>query len=139
MRPSAERTTRPPAQAPLESAVEAGDSMVVDHAGLVLLHPFLERFFDGLGLCDEEGDLTDRPRAVGLVHHLATGAREVPEYETTIAKVLCGLPLDEPVDREPEFSDDELDESEALLLAVVRHWDALRSTTPAALRAESTA
>lgn len=117
-------------------AIDADEASVVDHAGAVLLHPFLPRLFTGLGLCDGPDVLTDPERAVCLLHHAATGEQLVPEHETTVAKVLCGMPLDEPVEREPAFTAAELDEVEGLLLSVVGHWDALRRTTPAGLRAE---
>lgn len=112
------------------------DGWPVDHAGIVLLHPFLPRLFEGLGLCDDADRLADAGRAVGLLYHLATGAERVPEHETTVAKVLCGVPLDDPVEGDPVFTLEELDEAEALVDAVIRHWDALGRTSPAALRAE---
>lgn len=123
-------------RSPVAAGLEEGEAAVVEHAGVVLLHPFLSRLFTGVGLCDETGALTEPDRAVCLLHHAATGARFVPEHETTVAKLLCGVPFDEPLDRDPSFTAVELDEVEALLLAVVDHWDALRSTTPAGLRAE---
>ena len=114
----------------------APDSWPVDFAGVVLLHPFLPRFLEGLGLADRPDRLDDPGRAVGLLHHLATGDDVVPEHETTVAKILCGLPLDVPVERELDLSADERDEAEALIDAVIRHWDALGRTSAAALRAE---
>ncbi|WP_374454959.1 contractile injection system tape measure protein [Nocardioides sp.] len=110
-------------------------SLLVDHAGVVLLHPFLPRFLAGLGVAAGE-ELLDADRAVALLHHLATGDEVVPEHATPLAKVLCGVPLGQPVERDPALTKDEVAEASALLRAVVGHWEALRSTSPDALRAE---
>jgi hypothetical protein len=114
---------------------ERSTSCLVDHAGLVLLHPFLPRFLEGLGVAAGER-LVDTDRAVALLHHLATGDVVVPEQATTVAKVLCGCPLEQPVDREPGLTRAEIAEASALLRAAIAHWEALRSTSPDALRAE---
>jgi hypothetical protein len=110
-------------------------SLLVDHAGLVLLHPFLPRFLAGLGVAAGE-ELLDADRAVALLHHLATGDAVVPEQATPLAKVLCGMSLGEPVERDPDLTEDEVTEATALLEAVVGHWEALRNTSPDTLRAE---
>jgi hypothetical protein len=118
--------------------VEVGDEpdgILVDNAGLVLLHPFLPRFFEGLGVAASH-ELLDPGRAVGLLHHLATGELTAPEYELTVAKVLCDVSLDEPVEVDVGLIDAETEEAAALLDAAIRHWEALRGTSADALRAE---
>lgn len=105
----------------------------------MLLHPFLPRLFENLGLfrAGEPGFAwAALPRAAALLHALATGRDEVLEFEIGFIKVLLGRPPEEPLlvsgglltaaDRE---------EGEALLQSVVGHWRALKSTTPAGLRA----
>ncbi|HEX7135429.1 MAG TPA: contractile injection system tape measure protein, partial [Iamia sp.] len=52
------------------------------------------------------------------------------------AKVLCDLPLDVPVAADVGLADAEADEATALLTAAIGHWQALRGTSPDALRAE---
>jgi Contractile injection system tape measure protein len=109
--------------------------LLVDCAGIVLLHPFLPRFFEGLGVA-VGGELTDPRRAVCLLHHVATGELTAPEHQVTLAKALCGLPLGEPVEADAEITGAETAEATALLEAAIRHWEALRSTSPGGLRAE---
>lgn len=130
-------STRPLAAATAGSAgsgdEEEADGLLVEEAGLVLLHPYLERFLAGVGVAD--GDrLVDPHRAVCLLHHLATGERTAPEHRVTLAKVLCGVPVEEPVPADPGLADAELDEATALLGAVVRNWGALGGASPDALR-----
>lgn len=112
---------------------EETEGMLVEAAGLVLVHPYLPRFFAGLGVA--EGDeLTDAERAVSLLHLLATGERTTPEHRVTLAKALCGLALDQPVPADVGLSDGEADEADALLKAVVEHWGVLGDASPDGLR-----
>ena len=117
-----------------EAAAESSaDGYYLDNAGLVLLHPFLPRFFEGLGLT-ENNQLLQPDRALSLLHFLATGQPVAPEHELTLPKLLCAVPLPQPVAADVGLTIAETDEAEALLRAVVQHWTALRSTAPDALR-----
>jgi hypothetical protein len=112
---------------------EETEGILVEAAGLVLVHPYLSRFFAGLGVA--EGDeLIDAERAVTLLHLLATGERTAPEYRVTLAKALCGIALDQPVPADLGLSDAEADEANALLKAVVEHWGVLGDASPDGLR-----
>ncbi|HKY14887.1 MAG TPA: contractile injection system tape measure protein [Microthrixaceae bacterium] len=114
---------------------EGDDGLVIDNAGLVLLHPFLVSFLEGLGVASE-GELIDPNRALCLLHHLATGERTAPEHQLTLAKVLCGIPLDVPAESDVGLTDDDAAEATALLDAAIGHWEALRNTSVDTLRAE---
>jgi hypothetical protein len=81
-----------------------------------------------------EGRLLLADRALGLLHFLSTGQENAPEHELVLPKILSGLDPEMPVGRCGVLSEDEKSESTALLEAVIRHWGALRSTTPEGLR-----
>ena len=131
--------------APVRTAARAGgratpepgepSGLLVDCAGIVLLHPFLPQLFAGLGIAVGD-ELREPGRALCLLHHLATGERTAPEHRTTLGKALCGLALDQPVEADVGLIDAETAEADALLRAAIRHWGALRGTSPDALRAE---
>lgn len=112
--------------------------LLVSQAGLVLLHPFLPRFFKNTALV-QEGDSQLAPsaleRGAALLYFLATGREEPYEYELGLIKVLLGL--------HPEFplpvgaglvqpADGE--EAETLLQSAIAHWGALRNTSVSGLR-----
>jgi hypothetical protein len=112
---------------------EHGDTLSIDTAGLVLLHPFLARFFTGLGIAGE--DAIARPeRAVALLHFLATGRERAEEHELILEKLLCGIPIAVPVEPVEALTADEIEESAALLHAVIGHWSVLKDTGIDALR-----
>jgi len=123
-----------PSLSPVELPEEPG-GILVDHAGLVLLHPFLPRCFEGLGVAARD-ELLDPGRALALLHHLATGEVTAPEHELTVAKVLCNVSLDEPVEADVGLTEAEMEEAVALLDAAIGHWEALRGSSADALRGE---
>lgn len=101
--------------------------LYVENAGLVLLHPFLPQFFRALKIAGDE--VLFRPgQALQLLHFLATGSENVPEYELVLPKILCGLEPASLAGKADTLSDEEKEESEALLSAVTRHWDVLKNT-----------
>ena len=113
--------------------IAAGESILVSAAGLVLLHPYLQRFFTGLDIAVGD-ELIDPHRAVCLLHHLATGETVTPEHHTTLGKILCGIPLEQPVPAEVELTNAEIAEATVLLEAVVANWGALGGASPDGLR-----
>jgi len=112
---------------------ETAEGIYIDNAGLVLLHPFLPRFFDALGISIAE-QIVQPERALGLLHYLATGQIKAPEYELVLPKIVCQVPLSSPVHSDIEFTESEISEASALLDAVIEHWEVLRNTTPDGLR-----
>lgn len=113
------------------------DVFYVQAAGVILLHPFLGRFFRTLGLCAEDAFINEacRQRAVCLLHHLATGEVRTPEYQIVLPKFLCGMPLNALLDHAIEIEAGEQSESENLLRAAIAHWNAIGKCSPDWLRA----
>jgi hypothetical protein len=105
----------------------------IGNAGLVLLHPFLPRLFDALGVSGDRR-LLQPGRALALLHFLASGQPQAPEYELALPKLLCQLPLTANVDAGIVLDAAACDEAQALLAAVIGHWTALRDTSPDGLR-----
>ena len=123
-RPQYERVFGTPAEGP------QADGIYLNQAGLVLLHPFLPLFFEVAS-----GERLNSPeRALCLLHYLATGQGVAREYDLVLGKILCGIPLETPVESACELSDVDIEESEGLLKAVIKHWEALRSTSCDGLR-----
>lgn len=112
---------------------EAREGIYVENAGLVLLHPFLPQFFAALGVGGDK-NLLQPERALCLLHFLTTGQSLAPEYELMLPKILCNIPLETAVESDLELTDLEKEEVNALLEAVIRHWEALRNTSSDGLR-----
>ncbi|MBL7826232.1 MAG: hypothetical protein JNJ57_06335 [Saprospiraceae bacterium] len=117
-------------------APEPGEVWYLDGAGVVLLHPFLSAFFQRLGLV-KNGAFTieeRRQKAVLLIHYLMSGATNPSESELLLPKILCGVPMHQPVDTGLKLKKKELAEAEALLSVVIEHWGVLGNASPEALR-----
>ena len=113
------------------------DAIYLAGAGAVLLHPFLETLFRDRGLLEGRDfrDPAARGHAVQLIGLLVFGVREVPEFDLVAAKLLCGYPLEQPL--EPATLEDaDASACAELLAAVLRHWSALRSSSADWLRAQ---
>lgn len=110
----------------------------VRHAGLVLLHPFLSRFFESTGVREEgqaELDPALLPRAAALLHLLASGEEEPYELELGFIKILLGLRPGEPLPVAGGLlRESDREEAEALLQAVIGHWSVLKKTSVHGLR-----
>lgn len=116
---------------------------IVSQAGLVLLHAYLPRCLDVLGLypSGQRGPLADHlwPRAAAVLHWLATGQDGALECELGLIKPLLGrqdqhdehAPLSHGL---PTLLPHEREEADALLRAVLGHWRALKGTSVAGLR-----
>ncbi|MEY3760011.1 MAG: hypothetical protein RIR39_1502 [Pseudomonadota bacterium] len=126
---------KPPTTKTVFQAADIQEGIYIENAGLILLHPFLPQFFTALGIANED-QLIQHERALCLLHFLTTGLLIAPEYELTLAKILCNIPLEMPVESDMELSESEREEAEALLNAVIHHWDALRNTSIDGLRGE---
>ncbi|MBS1911429.1 MAG: hypothetical protein JST22_05535 [Bacteroidetes bacterium] len=112
--------------------------LVVQHAGLVLLHPFLPSFFRNLGLIgagEKVIPAEQAPRAAALLHLLATGRDDAFEFEISFGKVLLGLAPETPMPISAGLvQPEDIEEAEALLGSVIEHWSILKGTSIASLR-----
>jgi hypothetical protein len=70
---------------------------------------------------------------VYLLSYLTIDSDEVPEYDLLLPKLLCGLPWEEPLPS-GKLAAEERAACEELLSAVLSHWSALKSNSPAWMR-----
>ena len=113
------------------------DEIMVFNAGMVLLHPLLPYFFDGLGLLDESLQFKSENslfKAVHLLQFLVGGKENCEEHDLTLNKVLCGMEIGIPVPKNMPLTDEEKHESIHLLKTVLKRWEALKTTNHEALR-----
>jgi hypothetical protein len=111
------------------------EAIYLSGAGVILVHPFLEQLFRERELLAGKSfrDLDARDRAVQMIGLITFGRADVPEHELLLAKVLCGVANEEPL--EPVLlQDEDVAACDALVRAVLRHWTALRSSSSEWLR-----
>lgn len=115
---------------------ETPPTLPVENAGVVLLAPYLPAFFGALNLIEDRTfrSENDQYRAAHLIHFLATGQENADEPSLLLPKLLCGLPINEPVPADLPLTEAEKAECLDLLYASIGHWNALKNTSPDGLR-----
>lgn len=112
------------------------DESYIFNAGLILLWPFITRFFETIGLVQERNFINSNAaqRAVLLLQFLVDASTESPEHILPLNKVLCGIDLLEPIEANLDITEQEQEECENLLSAVIQNWSILKNTSIAGLR-----
>jgi hypothetical protein len=119
-------------------ALERLEELHTGDAGLVILWPFLERFFHQVGLIDQDRRFIGahaRMQAIALLSQLSLADPEPPEFRLPLAKLLCGLAPDDAFALASPLAPAQLAECERLLAAVIDHASILRGMAVASFRA----
>jgi hypothetical protein len=113
-------------QSKIKPASEDTD-LIVENCGMVLLHPFLQMYFEELGMLEDDDFRSEimQHRAVLLLHYLVTGETDVAETHLVFPKLLCAMDFNEPVPAFIDLTEKERTESETLLRSVLGHWEPL--------------
>ncbi|MCX2742689.1 contractile injection system tape measure protein [Mangrovivirga sp. M17] len=113
------------------------DPIFIKNAGLVLLSPYLSRFFDITGLLKNKKEFKsdfEREKACHFMHFLATGLDDGQEYMMVLNKLIAGIPLTYPLKENIILTDEEKQTAEGLLNGVIKNWTALKKSSPENLR-----
>lgn len=144
--PAAEKPHRPedPASKTLPfpgiSSFGETDALSVHNAGIVILWPFLDRFFDRLDLLDGNGRGRNfrspmaRHRAAGLLQAAAGMDPASPEYLLPLNKMLCGIGITDVYEFGPPMLEGEVEECGNLIGAVIAQAPVLRDMSPEGFR-----
>ena len=113
-----------------DSRFSEADALYINNAGLVILWPFLSRFFQHLQLLTDDKqfiDETARQRAVGLLQYLANGDESPQEFLLSLNKILCGMAPEDVFDFDAEINAEEKQACEDLLTAVIQQAPVLKN------------
>ncbi|MHA7059791.1 contractile injection system tape measure protein [Aquimarina sp. M1] len=119
-----------------EETIESDPVVYIDNAGLLLLHPYLNKLFTELDLLNKEGEI--KPNKVELsihvLHYLATKKERQPESKLVFEKFLCGFPIDKPIRKNISIPQNFKEEADSLLESVLTNWQVLKNTSADGLR-----
>ncbi len=113
-----------------------GTEIAIYNAGMIILWPFLIRFFEQLSLV-KNGEFVDnesRNRSVFLLQHLVYNKIDFPENELVLNKLLVGLPLTNHLSPISELTTDETDLCLSLLHGLIGNWDKVKTSSPDAIQ-----
>jgi hypothetical protein len=112
------------------------DATYVLNAGQVLAAPYLPRLFEMLKLTDAGKFVYERAaeRAVHLLQFMVDASTESPEHLLVLNKILCGVPLHRPIERDARLTQNEKEAVEGMVRGMIQNWSALGSTSIGGLR-----
>jgi len=110
------------------------EGIFINNAGLILLYPYLSAFFTKLGCIENKNEISLPTKSLFALHLACTGKDEAAEWELVLPKILCGIDLDAPVETHFNFSMDDKNEINDLLVSIIKNWPALKNSSPNALR-----
>ncbi len=118
-----------------EALPEVGQYL--QNAGLVLIHPFIKTFFKHCDLLDPTNqELTDPELCAHLLHYIATGKTNAPEYDMSFEKFLCHIPSDQTINRHIKLSRKHKMEAKKLIDSVKQNWNPMKNSSDELLQNE---
>ncbi len=107
----------------------------IGNAGLIILHPFMETFFQHFQLIDEKGNFRENQihKAIYLLQVCCSDELDPPEFNMMLNKILCGKAVEFPLEKTTITEKEKADCNE-LLQSIIKHWTALKNTSPSALQ-----
>ncbi|WP_028978413.1 contractile injection system tape measure protein [Sporocytophaga myxococcoides] len=111
--------------------MESGEPVYISNAGLVLVHPYLTRFFKMLNLTEGRAfkDEYSSHKAAHILQYLVNKNTSAEEHELVLNKLICGIALTTPLLRDIEITPEEIETCEGLLEGVIQNWTILKKTT----------
>jgi len=112
------------------------DQTYINNSGLIIIWPFLPRFFEVLEMT-ENGEFIDsetRNRAVYLLQNLVYNEIDFPEYELVLNKLMLGMPMEYPLTPINELTQAEKDLSKSLLHGLIQNWEKVGNSSPTGIQ-----
>lgn len=119
-----------------QQTVAGGEGIYIENAGQVIATPYLPRLFDLLGLTETQSfrDRASAERASHLLQFMVNGSANSPEYQLPLNKLLCGIPLSQPIIRDIDPTEQEKETVEGLIQGMIQNWGTIRNTSVSGFR-----
>ena len=107
------------------------ESIYIANAGQIMAAPYLQRLFAMLDLTEGPAfkDPTHAERAVHLLQFMVNESTDSPEYQLVLNKILCGVRVGQPIEREIAITDGEKEAIEGLIQGMIQNWRAIGNTS----------
>jgi hypothetical protein len=108
------------------------EDIYIANSGLVIVAPYLTTFFKQMRLVEKD-KLVSTHKAIALLNYIVYGHTNLAEFECVLSKILCGLELNAVV-KNYSLTDNDKQEADELLTALINHWQVLKNTSVQGLR-----
>lgn len=113
------------------------EDQYIQNAGLILIHPFLKTLFEHCDLFDSKNNHLLNPELCAhLLHYIATGKTNAPEYDMAFEKFLCNIPLHQTINRHIKLTRKHKAEAKNVIESVQHNWSAMKKSSVALLQNE---
>ena len=116
--------------------IKKGEQLYIYNAGLALIWPFVGTLFTKLAYIKDK-QFTDKSkqfRAVHLLQYIIDGGDTSPEFVLVFNKLICGMPLSDPLDMFVTLTDEEKKEADQFSESIKNKWKEMKNTSLATFR-----
>jgi len=123
--------------ATIQEEVNQNEGQYIQNAGLILIHPFIKTLFEHCELLDPKTQqLTDPELCAHLLHYIATGKINAPEYDMIFEKFLCNIPMHQTINRHIKLSRKHKKQAKNVIESVQHNWAPMKKSSAALLQNE---
>ncbi len=113
------------------------EGQYIQNAGLILIHPFIKLLFEHCELIDPKTQqLIDPELCAHLLHYIATGKINAPEYDMIFEKFLCNIPMHQSINRHIKLSRKHKSQAKNVIESVQHNWAPMKKSSAALLQNE---
>lgn len=117
--------------------LDQNNGQYIQNAGLILIHPFIKTFFEHCNLLDPKTQqLIDPESCAHLLHYIATGKTNAPEYDMVFEKFLCNIPLNQTISKHIKLSRKHKTQAKNVIESVQHNWNPMKKSSAALLQNE---
>ncbi|TZF99240.1 hypothetical protein FW781_04750 (plasmid) [Chryseobacterium panacisoli] len=123
--------------AAIREDVNQNEGQYIQNAGLILIHPFIKTLFEHCELLDPKTQqITDPELGAHLLHYIATGRTNAPEYDMIFEKFLCNIPMHQTINRHIKLSRKHKTQAKNVIESVQHNWAPMKKSSAALLQNE---
>ncbi|QXU50814.1 hypothetical protein KYG33_07180 [Chryseobacterium sp. D764] len=120
-----------------QAEVNQNEGQYIQNAGLILIHPFIKTLFEHCELIDPKTQqLTDPELCAHLLHYIAAGKTNAPEYDMIFEKFLCNIPMHQTINRHIKLSRKHKTQANNVIESVQHNWAPMKKSSAALLQNE---
>lgn len=121
----------------VQEDVTQNEGQYIQNAGLILIHPFIKTLFEHCELLDPKTQQLINPELCAhLLHYIATGKINSPEYDMIFEKFLCNIPIHQPINRHIKLSRKHKSQAKNVIESVQHNWAPMKKSSAALLQNE---
>ncbi len=115
----------------IENKAPLKEPIKINNSGIVLLNNYIPMLFERLGLMQERSfkNTENQLKATNYLQYVISGLSHTEDTYLSLNKVLCGLPLHQPVSSDLDISMQDQQLINGMLNAAISQWTSIGSSS----------